>query len=185
MVDDVISDLKQNIDKSMEGLKRELSKVRTGRANASLLDGIRVEYYGTSTPLNQVASVQVPDPRLITVKPWEKSMIPVIEKAIKASDLGLNPQSDGEIVRIPIPPLTQERRKDLAKQVKRIAEESKVGLRTHRREANELLQSLLDDKDITEDDLTRGKKKVQDATDEGVSKIDEIAGKKEKEILDV
>src|SRR5688572_11888601 len=119
MVDDVISDLKQNIDKSMEGLKRELSKVRTGRANASLLDGIRVEYYGTSTPLNQVASVQVPDPRLITVKPWEKSMIPVIEKAIKASDLGLNPQSDGEIVRIPIPPLTQERRKELAKQVKR------------------------------------------------------------------
>src|SRR5215813_4260168 len=130
MVDDVLKDLTSSMDKAIESYKRDLGKVRTGRANIAMLDGVKVEYYGTMTPLNQVATLNVPDPRLITIKPWEKSLVPQIEKAIKAqSELGLNPVSDGEQVRLPIPPLTQDRRKDLVKMIKKLAEEAKVALR--------------------------------------------------------
>jgi ribosome recycling factor len=185
MVNDVIKELQANLEKGIEALKKDLGKVRTGRANVSILDGIRVDYYGTPTPLNQVASLNVPDPRLITIKPWEKSLIPEIEKTIRSAQLGLNPSSDGEIVRLPMPPLTEERRKELVKVVKKMAEEAKVALRGARRESNEMLKAFQKDKEITEDEEKQGLKKVQDATDAGVAKIDDIVAKKEKEILEV
>jgi ribosome recycling factor len=186
MVNDVVKDLTSSMDKAIEAFKRDLAKVRTGRANIAMLDGVKVEYYGTMTPLNQVATLNVPDPRLITIKPWEKSLLPVIEKAIKAqSELGLNPASDGEMVRVPIPPLTQERRKDLVKMLKKLAEEAKVALRSSRREANEMLKELTDGGDITEDDERQGLKKVQDATDKYTATVDELLAKKEKEVMDV
>jgi ribosome recycling factor len=186
MVNDVLKDLQGSFDKAIEAFKRDLGKVRTGRANISMLDGVKVEYYGTMTPLNQVATLNVPDPRLITIKPWEKSLITAIERAIKAqSDLGLNPVSDGEQVRLPIPPLTQERRKDLVKMIKKLAEEAKVALRTSRREANETLKEFTDSGDIAEDDERQGLKKVQDLTDKFTAHVDEILAKKEKEIMDV
>ncbi len=186
MVNDVLKDLQGSFDKAIDAFRRDLGKVRTGRANLSILDGIRVEYYGTMSPLNQVATLAVPDPRLITIKPWERSLVPAIEKAIKAqSELGLNPASDGEIVRIPIPPLTQERRKDLVKVIKRMAEEAKVALRNSRREANDTLREFTDAGEISEDDEKTGLKKVQELTDKYVALIDDIEGKKEKEILEV
>jgi ribosome recycling factor len=185
MVNDVLKELQANRDKGIEALKKELGKVRTGRASVSILDGIRVDYYGTPTPLNQVASLNVPDPRLITIKPWEKSLIPEIEKTIRSSQLGLNPASDGEIIRLPMPPLTEERRKELVKTVKRMAEEAKVALRGARRDSNEMLKEFQKDKEITEDEEKQGLKKVQDATDAAVAKVDEIVAKKEKEILEV
>jgi ribosome recycling factor len=185
MVDDVLKELQASLDKAIDALKRDLGKVRTGRASVSILDGIRVEYYGTPTPLNQVASLNVPDPRLITIKPWERSLIPEIERTIRASQLGLNPSSDGEIVRLPMPPLTEERRKELVKMVRRLAEEARVALRGARRDANEMLKEFQKEKEITEDDEKLGLKKVQDATDAAVVKVDEIVAKKEKEILEV
>jgi len=186
MIDDVLKDLQAGFDKAIESYKRDLGKVRTGRANISMLDGVKVDYYGTMTPLNQVATLNVPDPRLITIKPWEKSMVPIIERAIKAqSDLGINPVADGELVRLPIPPLTQERRKDLVKNVKKLAEEAKVGLRNARREANETLKEFTDSGDIAEDDQRTGLKKVQDLTDKFTASVDDILAKKEKEIMDV
>jgi ribosome recycling factor len=185
MVNDVMKDLQGSIEKAIDAFRRDLTKVRTGRANVAILDGVKVDYYGTPTPLNQVASVNVPDARLITIKPWEKTLIPEIEKSIRAAQLGLNPNSDGEIVRVPMPPLTEERRKDLVKMVKKMAEEAKVALRAHRRDANEMLKSFLKDKTITEDEEKGGLKKVQDATDASVTKVDEITAKKEAEIMEV
>jgi ribosome recycling factor len=185
MVNDVIKELQAGLDKGIEALKKDLGKVRTGRASVSILDGIRVDYYGTPTPLHQVASLNVPDPRLITIKPWEKSLIPEIEKTIRSAQLGLNPSSDGEIVRLPMPPLTEERRKDLVKMVKKMAEEAKVALRSARRDANEMLKEFQKDKEITEDEEKQGLKKVQDTTDAAVVKVEEIVAKKEKEILEV
>ncbi len=182
---DVMKDLQGNLDKGIEVFKRDVGKVRTGRANLAILDGIRVDYYGTATPLHQVASVNVADARLITIKPWEKSLIPEIEKSIRVAQLGINPSSDGEIVRLPIPALTEERRKDLVKMVKKIAEEGKVALRGHRRDANEMLKDFLKDKSLTEDEEKAGLKKVQDATDAAIAKVDDLLGKKEKEILEV
>jgi ribosome recycling factor len=185
MVSDVLKDLQGSLEKGIEGFKRDLAKVRTGRANLAILDGIKVDYYGTPTPLNQVASLNVPDARLITVKPWEKTLIPEIEKSIRAAQLGLNPNSDGEIVRVPTPALTEERRKELVKVVKKMSEEAKVALRAARRDANEMLKEFLKDKQITEDEEKAGLKKVQDATDVGVAKVDEILAKKEAEIMEV
>jgi ribosome recycling factor len=185
MVNDIVKSLQGDIDKAIEAFRRELGKVRTGRANLSILDGVRVEYYGTPTPLNQVASLAVADARLITVKPWERSLIPEIEKAIRAAQLGLNPQSDGELVRLPMPALTQERRQELVKVVKKMAEECKVALRGARRDANEMLKEALKDSAITEDDERKGLKLVQDTTDKSVTKVDEITTKKEAEILEV
>jgi ribosome recycling factor len=186
MVNDVIKDLGGSIEGAIEAMKRELSRVRTGRANLSLLDGIKVEYYGTPTQLGHVASLQVPDPRLIVIKPWEKSLIPEIEKAIRqVPELGLNPTSDGETVKLPIPPLTQERRKELVKLVKRMSEDAKIAVRNHRRDANEMLKELSKEGDISEDDEKKGLKAVQDAIDKGIGRIDEIVAKKEAEILEV
>jgi len=185
MLNDVMKELAGNLDKGLDAFKRDLAKVRTGRANLSILDGVRVDYYGTPTPLNQVASLNVPDARLITIKPWEKSLIPEIEKAVRAGQLGLNPSSDGELVRVPMPALTEERRRDLVKMVKKMAEEAKVALRAARRDANEMLKSFLKDGGITEDDERNGLKKVQEATDKAVALADEIVAKKEKEIMEV
>jgi ribosome recycling factor len=186
MVNDVLKELQANLDKAVEALRRDLAKVRTGRANLALLDGLKVDYYGTPTPLNQVAAMNVPDPRSITIKPWEKSMCQEIERAIRQrSELGLNPTSDGEQVRVPVPPLTQERRKDLVKHIKKLGEETKVAMRNARRDANEMLKEFQKDGEITEDDLTKGTKKVQEATDKGIAKVDEVLGKKEQEVLEV
>ena len=185
MLNDVLKDLQINLDKGIEAFKRDLTKVRTGRANLAILDGVRVDYYGTPTPLNQVASLNVADPRLITIKPWERNLIPEIEKAVRSAQLGLNPSSDGEIVRLPMPALTQERRQELVKLVKKMAEEGKVALRAARRDANEMLKELLKDGNITEDDERNGLKKVQETTDKAVTRVDEVLAKKEGEILEV
>jgi ribosome recycling factor len=185
MVSDVLKSLDDDIAKAMDAFGRELAKVRTGRANSNMLDGIRLDYYGTPTPLNQVASVSVADPRLIVVKPWEKRIIPDIEKAIRDAGLGVNPSSDGEIVRLPIPPLTQERRKELTKVVKRIGEDARVAVRNCRRDARELLEQAGKDREITEDDVEQGLKKIQAVIDKAIEKIDGIADKKQAEIMEV
>jgi len=180
MQDEVLEEFKSKVEKSLAALKGELAKVRTGRANLAILDGIRVEYYGTPTPLNQVA-----DARLITIKPWEKTMCAEIEKSIRKSDLGLNPASDGEIVRVPIPPLTEERRKELTKVIKRYGEETKVAIRNARRDSKEMLEELCKDGEISEDARDRALKELQTQTDSGVGKVDEIVAKKEKELMEV
>ncbi|MCG5054899.1 MAG: ribosome recycling factor [Myxococcales bacterium] len=185
MINDVVKELEGSLHKGIESLKKELTKVRTGRANTAILDGVKVDYYGTPTPLNQVASMTVPDARLITIKPWEKSLIPEIEKSIRAAQLGLNPNSDGEVVRVPMPPLTEERRKDLVKVVRKMGEEAKVALRGARRDSNEMLKEALKDKAISEDDEKAGLKRVQDATDKHVALVDEILAKKEAEIMEI
>jgi ribosome recycling factor len=185
MHEDVVTELKQRIDKTLDDLKKELTKVRTGRASTSLLDGIRVDYYGTPTPLAGVASVNSPEPRLITIKPWEKSILKDIEKALREANLGINPMNDGEIIRLPFPPLTEERRKDIAKQVRTKGEDHKVAIRNIRRDSNEMLKDLLKEKSITEDDHKRATEKVQKETDAGVAKVDDIIAKKEKEVMEV
>lgn len=185
MVNDIMKDLDGGIAKAHDSLKRELSKVRTGRANLALLDGVKVDYYGTPTPLNQVASCSTPDARLIVIKPWEKKLCGDIEDAIRRSDLGVNPSSDGEVVRVPIPALTEERRRELTKVVKRMGEDAKVAIRNARRDANEMLKEAKGGGDITEDDEAKGLKLTQDATDKGIAKVDEILGKKEAEIMEV
>jgi ribosome recycling factor len=185
MVNDIIKSLQGDLDKGIEAFKRDLTKVRTGRANLAILDGVRVDYYGTPTPLNQVASLNVADARLITVKPWERTLIPEIEKAIRSAQLGLNPQSDGELVRLPMPALTQERRQELVKLVKKMSEEARVALRGARRDANEMLKEALKEGTITEDDERKGLKTVQDTMDKAIGKVDEIMAKKEAEILEV
>ena len=178
MIDDIVKSLQGDLEKGIEAFRRELGKVRTGRANLSILDGVRVDYYGTPTPLNQVASCNVADARLITIKPWERSLIPEIEKSIRAAQLGLNPQSDGELVRLPMPALTQERRQDLVKVVKKMAEEARVALRGARRDANEMIKEALKEGSVTEDDERKGLKTVQETTDKSVLKIDEIVDQK-------
>lgn len=183
--EDVVKDLKARIDKTLEDLRKELSKIRTGRANLAMLDGVRVNYYGTPTPLSQCAALAVPEPRLITIKPWDKGLIKEIEKGIKEANLGLNPMSDGELIRLPIPALTEERRKEIAKQVRAKGEDHKVAIRNERRDANEKLKSLLKEKKITEDDQKRGGERIQKETDAGVAKVDEIVAKKEKEVTEV
>lgn len=185
MVNDVLSELDSSLAKALEALKRELAKVRTGRANLSILDGIRIDYYGTPTPLNQVASIAVADARLITIKPWEKKLCVDIEKAVREANLGLNPGNDGELVRLPIPPLTAERRKELTKVVKRIGEEGKVAIRGARRDAKEMLEQAAKDGDISDDDSQVGLKKMQVKVDEAIAKVDDIVAKKEAEILEV
>ena len=186
MVNDVIKDLSASFEKAIEAFKRELGKVRTGRANIALLDGIKVEYYGTMTPLNQVATLNVPDPRLITIKPWEKSLVPAIEKAIKAqSELGLNPASDGELVRLPIPPLTQERRKDLVKLISKFAEEGRVAVRQVRHDANKELKTQEDAGTLPADDAKRQTGDVQKMTDRYIALVDELLKKKTAEVMEV
>lgn len=185
MVDDILTETEESMTKAVEAFKRELSRVRTGRANLSLLDDVKVEYYGSLTPLNQVASLNVADARLITVKPWEKNMISVIEKAVRAAGLGINPVADSELVRLPVPPLTQERRKDLAKQVGKMAENARVVVRAARRDGNEMLKDAEKEKEISEDEGKRGQKSIQELTDKYVAQVDEISANKEKEILEI
>jgi ribosome recycling factor len=185
MIDDITTDTEDGMKKAVDSFKRDLQKIRTGRANAAMLDGIKVDYYGTPTPVNQVSTVQVVDARLITVKPWEKAMLPVIDKAIRASDLGINPVSDSEMVRVPIPPLTQERRRDLAKTVSKQTEEARVAVRSARRDAMDMVKDAEKDKQITEDERKNGEKKIQDLTDKYIAMLDDVAKAKEKEIMEL
>jgi ribosome recycling factor len=185
LTDDVVKDLKARIDRTLEDLKKELSKIRTGRASLSVLEGVRVNYYGTPTPLTGVASLAVPEPRLITIKPWEKGLIKEIEKALGEANLGLTPMNDGELIRLPIPPLTEERRKEIAKQVRTKGEDHRVAVRTVRRDANERLKALLKDKKISEDESKRTETRIQKETDGGIAQVDQIVQKKEKEVMEV
>jgi len=185
MINDITSESEDGMKKAVESFKRDLQKIRTGRANTAMLDGIKVDYYGTPTPVNQVATVQVVDARLITVKPWEKNMIQVIDKAIRASDLGINPVADAELVRLPVPPLTQERRRDLAKSVGKQTEEARVAVRAARRDAMDMIKDAEKEKQITEDERKQGEKKVQDLTDKYIAMVDDIAKAKEKEIMEL
>ena len=185
MINDITTDTEDGMKKAVDSFKRDLQKIRTGRANAAMLDGIKVDYYGTPTPVNQVSTVQVVDARLITVKPWEKSMLQVIDKAIRASDLGINPVSDSDLVRLPIPPLTQERRRELAKVVNKQTEEARVAVRSARRDAMDMIKDAEKEKQITEDNRKDGEKKIQDLTDKYIAAIDDIAKAKEKEIMEI
>ena len=185
MINDITNDTDEGMKRAVEAFKRDLQKIRTGRANTAMLDGIKVDYYGTPTPVNQVASVQVVDARLITVKPWEKNMLPIIDKAIRASDLGINPVADSDLVRLPIPPLTQERRKELAKVVNKQTEEARVAVRSARRDAMDMIKDAEKEKQITEDLRKDGEKRIQDLTDKYIGSIDEIAKAKEKEIMEI
>lgn len=181
----VLKEAKDGMEKALEALQRNFGRVRTGRASLSLLDGIRVEYYGTPTPLNQVASLSIPEPRLIAIQPWDKSLIGAIEKAIFQSEMDLNPTNDGNVIRIPIPKLTEERRKELVKVVKGMTEDARVAVRNARRDANSELDGLLKEKALSEDELRRQRDEVQKMTDEFVRRADELMGKKEAEILEV
>jgi ribosome recycling factor len=181
----VQEEAKGGMEKAIVSLRADLQKVRTGRANTALLDGIQVEYYGTATPLNQLANMSVPDPRLIVISPYDKSAIQGIERAIQASDLGLTPSSDGKVVRIPIPALTEERRKELVKHVHKLAEQHKVGVREARRDAMSLLKDLESEGSLPRDDRQREEKKIQSLTDDYTRKIDEMIAQKEAEILQV
>lgn len=173
------------MEKSLEHLKRDLSGLRTGRASVALLDNIRVDYYGTMTPLKQVASVSTPEARLITVQPWDVKLIKEIEKALATSDLGITPSNDGKVIRVPLPPLTEERRKDLIKICKKHGEETKVQIRAVRRDANEELKKLQKEGKLSEDDLRRAEAEIQKLTDQYIVKIDQVLKKKEEEILEV
>jgi ribosome recycling factor len=183
--DTVLNDTRPKMESVVEDFKRKLSNVRTGRASVGLLDSVHVDYYGTSTPLNQMASVAVPEPQLITIQPWDISQVNAVEKAIIAANLGLNPSNDGKIIRLPIPPLNEERRKQLAKQVSEIAEDHRVAIRNVRHASNDVLKKMLKDKEISEDDERGGLEKVQKLTNEFIGKVDELTKNKETEIMSV
>jgi len=184
MIESVYQDSKENMGKVIEALKKELKRVRTGRASLSLLDGIKVDYYGTLTPLSQMATLAVPESRQITIQPWDTTVIKEIEKAVQKSDLGLTPSSDGKIIRIAIPPLTEQRRKELVKVVHKISEEYKVSVRNLRRDANELIKDIKKDGKISEDDAFKSQEKIQKITDEHINLVDACYKEKEKEILE-
>jgi ribosome recycling factor len=184
-LNDIIQTAQNKMDETVEHTRRELAAIRTGRASLAVLDGITVEYYGTPTPLQQVASLTIPDPTLIVAQPWDVSLIPKVEKAIRSADLGLNPSNDGKVVRIPIPPLTEERRKQLAKKVHEIAEHGRTAIRLERRDANDGFKRLLREKKISEDDEKRGLDLVQKQTDHHIKRIDELAKHKVEEVLKV
>ena len=185
MTKGVISEARQRMHKTIEDLMRELTTIRTGRASVHLLDQVQVDYYGTLTPINQLATLHVPDPSLITVQPWDPSQIASLERAVRASDLGLNPSNDGRVIRIPIPPLTEERRKELAKHVGKVAEQHKVAVRSIRRDANEQLKKLLKNKEISEDDEARSLEETQTLTNQFTQKVETVAKQKEMEVLEV
>ncbi len=185
MVQDILDELNGNMENGLAAMKRSMQKVRTGRASIGILDGVMVDYYGSLTPLNQLATLSAPEPRLLTIQPWDKGALECIEKAIMKSDLGLTPNNDGTIIRIPIPPLNEERRKDLVKLVKKMGEEFKVEMRNHRRNANNFLKDLEKDKEINQDEHKRAEDEVQKITDTNINKIDEMMALKEKEIMEV
>ena len=184
MIESIYQETRESMGKSVEALKNELKRIRTGRASLSILDGIKVDYYGTLTPLNQMATLAVPESRLITIQPWDVSVIKDIEKAILKSDLGLTPSSDGKIIRISIPQLTEERRKELVKVVHKVCEEYKVSVRNFRRDSNELLKSMKKNGEIAEDDAFKSQEQVQTITNEHIELIDKCYKEKEKEILE-
>jgi len=173
------------MEKVLSDLQHDMAAVRTGRASVSLLDSVRADYYGTPTPLNQLATLHVPEPSLITLQPWDVSQIAVIEKSIRAADLGLNPSNDGKLIRVPIPPLTEERRRELAKKLHHIAEDHRVAMRNIRRDANENVKKLLKDKTISEDDDRRAHDEIQKLTDGHIQKLDQAAKAKEKEVMEL
>lgn len=185
MIDDILKDTENRMGKSVDSLRNELIKIRTGRAHPSLLDQIMVDYYGTDTPINQVANVTVEDSRTLAVAPWEKQMVPVVEKAIINSGLGLNPATTGNLIRIPMPPLTEERRRELVKVVKADGENAKIAVRNIRRDANSDFKDLLKEKDISEDESRQAEDSVQKLTDKFVSSVDEVITVKEKELMEI
>lgn len=185
MNQDVIDKVKASMEKTIDSLRKDFTRVRTGRASINLLDDIRLDYYGTPTPLTSVASLTVPEPRMIVIQPWEKKILPDIEKAILKSDLGLNPNSDGASIRLIFPALTEDRRKEMVKSVKKLGEDAKIAIRNLRRDANDTLKKMEKDKLITEDQLKRAEKDVQDATDAFVKKVDDVVAIKDKEIMEI
>ncbi len=185
MLDEIVKDLRQEMEQTVDAMRRDLMRTRTGRASAALLGGVMVEYYGAQTPLNQVSTIAVPEPRLLLLQPFDQGSIPAIEKGIMLADLGLTPANDGKVVRVPIPELTEDRRRELVKQIRKVAEDYRVSVRSHRRDANELLKSLQKDKEITEDDLRRGQEKTQELTKEYTDKLDQVLKAKEEEIMEV
>lgn len=184
-LDSINNETNQRMLKAIESLKKDLSRIRTGRATPALLDGLTVDYYGSPMAINQVANISVPDARMVVVQPWEKNMLTPIEKAIQVSDLGLNPQNDGNQIRLPIPPLSEERRRDLFKNCKKIGEDSKVGIRNIRRDSNDKLKKAEKDKTITQDDAKKGLDDIQKLTDKFIKTVDDLLTHKEKEIMEV
>lgn len=184
-MEEVLEDLKKSMEKSIGSFQNELKKIRTGRASTALLDGIMVDYYGTPTPLNQLGTISTPESRLITIQPWDVNSIGDIEKSILKSDLGLTPQNDGKLIRITIPSLTEERRRELVKHVKNMSEDYKIALRNHRRDTNDYLKEMKKEKEISEDDFFRLQDRVQEITNDYVKKTDEIFADKEKEIMEI
>jgi len=185
MVKEILRELEKRMKNSIEHFRKDLSKLRTGRANIHLFEDIKVEYYGNLTPLNQVATLGVPEPTLITIKPWDPSLLEIIDKAIRTADLGLNPINDGKILKVPIPPLDEERRKELAKRIRKMLEEEKTVIRNMRRESKEEIEELEEKKEITEDDKFWGYDKLQELTAEYTKRLEELATAKEKEILEL
>lgn len=185
MIKEVEKNLQDKMDKTVQVLKHEYASVRAGRANPALLDRITVEYYGTETPLNQLANITAPESRVLNISPWDAKSIPAIEKAIQKSDLGMNPSNDGKIIRLVVPQLTEERRKELVKTVKKLAEDAKVAIRNLRRDANDNLKKLKKDGEITEDELKKSEDNTQKVTDKFIKEVDKMAEAKEKEILEV
>lgn len=185
MTDEVIEDLRKEMDRTVGALRKDLTRTRTGRATTALLEGITVDYYGTRTPLNQLAGLSAPEPRLLVIQPYDKSALAQIERAILQSDLGLVPVNDGKIMRVPIPELTEERRRELVKHVRKLAEDYRVSMRNHRRDAIDLLKSLEKDKEITEDDVRKANEKIQEITKTYTEKIDQVLKAKEEEIMEV
>ena len=185
MTNEIISEARAHMQKAVEAVQHEMALIRTGRATTNLLDIVRVDYYGTHMPVNQLATIGVPEPRLLTIQPWDKSAIPAVEKAIMASGLGLTPSNDGTLIRLPIPQLTEERRKDLARVVHKLAEEGRVSIRNARRDANEMLKEGEKEGEIPEDDGKKAQKHVQEITDEYIHKVDEVLKRKEAEIMEV
>jgi len=185
MIDEVIEETRDRMGKTQKAFVKEMAKVRTGRASQSMLDSVKVDYYGTQTPLPQMATVSIPESRLITVKPWDISVINSVEKAILKANIGLTPSNDGKLIRISIPPLTEERRREIAKNVSKICEEYKVAVRNIRRDSNDMLKELQKDGEISEDDSFKAQKQVQELTDEYIQRLDDIFAEKEKEILEI
>ncbi|HUY28957.1 MAG TPA: ribosome recycling factor [Candidatus Binataceae bacterium] len=185
MTGEVIELARKEMEKSVEAFRHDLSRVRTGRASTALVENLQVNYYGAKTPIRQLAGLAAPEPRLIVITPYDKGAMHEIEKAIQTSDLGLNPMNDGKVIRVPLPELTEDRRKDLVKHVRKLAEEFRVGVRNHRRDANDMLKELHKDKQIAEDDMRTGEAKVQAFTTEFIEKIDKVLHAKEAEIMEV
>jgi len=184
MLESLYKECREKMKKSVEVIRHELASIRTGRASTALLDGIKVDYYGNPTPLNQVANITVPEARLLVIQPWEKNMLPVIEKAILASSLGLNPSNDGQVIRLPIPPMSEDRRKEMARVVSKLAEEGRISIRNVRREFNDRIKKMEKDGEISKDNAADGLDEIQLITDEHIAKIDEIYELKEKEIME-